>query len=166
MKIEIDLKDILQDDDYGSETMQESIRRQVVEKIEANLAKGISKRIDEEVSKAIDEQIKKSLDEIRPNLISEILDAEYISVDIYGNRAKEPTTFRAQLIKCVHEQMVYKKEYYSNDKNAFTRAVDEVLETQAKAFEAQFKKLVDDNYIAQTKAYAVKVLKEKLGITT
>jgi len=164
MKIEIDLKDILQDDDYGSETMQESIRRQVVEKIESTIAKGLTKRIDEEVSKAIDEQIKKALDEIRPNLITEILDAEYISVDIYGSRSKEPTTFRKQLIRCVNESMVYKKESYSSDKNPFTRAVDAVLEEQAKQFKTQFDAIINKEYVAETKAYAVKVLKEKLGL--
>lgn len=163
MKIEIDLKDILQDDDYGSETMQESIRRQVVEKLQSDLAKGITNKIDEEVSKAINEQIKKALDEIRPNLIKEILDTPYFSVDKWGSRAKESTTFRNQLVKSVHEQMIYQKTNYPSERNAFTKAVDEVLQNEAKAFETQFKKLVDDNYVAQTKAYAVKVLKEKLG---
>lgn len=160
MKIEIDLKDILQDDDYGSETMQESIRRQVVSSIESRLLKGIEKRIDEQVSKAIDEQIKKSLDEIRPNLINQILDAEYVSVDKYGDRSKEPTTFRKQLIKAVNESMVYKP---TTDKNAFTSAVDEVLKKQSDEFKKQFNQIINDNYVAETKAYAVKVLREKLG---
>lgn len=164
MKIEIDLKDILQDDDYGSETMQESIRRQVVENIQASLAKGISKKIDEEIAKAIDEQIKKSLDEIRPSLIAEILDAEYVSVDRYGDRSKEPTTFRKQLIKAVNENMVYKKGNYHNNSNPFTIAVDEVLAIQAKEFQKQFNLIIDSNYVTETKAYAVKVLKEKLGL--
>lgn len=164
MKIEIDLKDILHDDDYGSETVQESIRRQVVEKIEANLSKGISKRIDEEVAKAIDEQIKKSLDEIRPSLISEILDAEYVCIDRYGDRSKQPTTFRKQLIKAVNENMVYRKTQYQSEMNQFTKAVDAVLAEQSKQFKAQFDEIINKEYVADTKAYAVKVLKEKLGI--
>lgn len=163
MKIEIDLKDILQDDDYGSETMQESIKRQVIQNIESKVAQGISKKIDIEVSKAIDEQIKKSLDEIRPNLISEILDAEYISVDRYGDRSKEPTTFRKQLIKAVNENMVYKQTSYPSDRNPFTNAVDEILKTQVNEFKKQFDSIINANYIAETKAYAVKTLREKLG---
>lgn len=163
MKIEIDLKDILQDEYENSETLSQSIKRQVVESITANLAKGIERKIDEEVSKAIDEQIKKSLDEIRPNLITQILDEEYTVVDRYGSRSKEKTTFRNQLIKVVTEEFVYKKSSYNSDKNPFTRAVDEVLEMQAKAFKKQFDELISANYVAETKAYAVKVLKEKLG---
>lgn len=164
MKIEIDLKDILHDEDYGSETMQESIRRQVVANIEKKVADGLSKRIDQEVSKAIDEQIKKALDEIRPNLINEIMDAEYVSVDRYGDRSKEPTTFRKQLIKAVHENMVYKKSSYSSDRNTFTQAVDDILRTQVDSFKKEFDNIIKADYVAETKAYAVKVLKEKLGL--
>lgn len=164
MKIEIDLKDILHDDDYGSETVQESIRRQVTDKLVAQFSGGISKKIDTEISKAIDEQIKKSLDEIRPNLINQILDAEYVSVDRYGDRSKEPTTFRKQLIKAVNENMVYKKESYSSNQNAFTNAVDEILRSQVNEFKKQFDAIISANYVAETKAYAVKILKEKLGL--
>lgn len=163
MKIEIDLKDILHDEEFGSETMAESIKRQVVDNIQKTLSKGITNKINEEVSNAIDEQIKKSLDEIRPNLIAEILDKEYVCVDRYGSR-KEPTTFRNQLIKVVHEEMVYKKSNYSSDKNVFTKAVDGVLETQVLAFKKQFDEIITKEYVAETKAYAAKVLKEKLGL--
>ena len=164
MKIEIDLKDILFDEEYGPETMQESIRRQVVANIESTVIKGIGKKIDTEISKAIDEQIKKSLDEIRPNLITQILDAEYVSVDRYGDRSKEPTTFRKQLIKAVNENMGYKNSQYSSDRNPFTEAVNKVLEEQSKQFKKQFDELITKEYVTETKAYAVKVLKEKLGL--
>lgn len=165
MKIEIDLKDILFDEDYGPETMQESIKRQVVSNIEMKMLAGIEKKIDLEVSKAIDEQIKKSLDEIRPCLIKEILETEYISIDQYGQRSKEPTTFKKQLIKAVNETMVYKKTSYSSDRNAFTNAVDEVLTQQAAQFKKHFDEIITNEYVKETKSYAVKVLKEKLGIS-
>lgn len=164
MKIEIDLKDIMHDEDFGSETMAESIKRQVVANIEKKLSDGISKKIDAEVSKAIDEQIKKSLDEIRPSLISEILDAEYVSVDRWGDRTKEPTTFRKQLIKSVNENLVYQRSHNSYDRNTFTKAVDEVLSLQVQSFKKQFDEIITKEYVAETKAYAVRVLKEKLGI--
>jgi hypothetical protein len=163
MKVEIDLKDILYDEDFGPETLKESIKRQVVANIEQKIVKGIDKKIDSEVSKAIDDQIKKSLDEIRPSLITEILDAEYVSVDRYGQRSKEPTTFRKQLVQAVNENMVYKQTSYSNDRNPFTSAVDEILRTQVDTFKKQFDAIINANYVAETKAYAVKVLKEKLG---
>lgn len=164
MKIEIDLKDILFDENYGPETMQESIRRQVVANIEKTVVAGIGKRIDIEISRAIDEQIKKSLDEIRPGLIEHIIDAEYYPVTNYGDRSKEPTTFRKQLVKAVHEKMVYKNSTYSSDRNEFTNAVNAVLDLKTKEFQKSFNEIVDKEYIEKTKAYAVKVLKEKLGV--
>lgn len=165
MKIEIDLKDILHDEDYGSETLQESIKRQVVEKLTASVSQGISKKIDTEISKAINEKIKKSLDKIKPNLINEIFDAEYIQVDRWGDRTGKPTTFRKELIRSINEEMVYKKSHSSYDRNIFTKAVDEAVAIQCETFKKEFNKLVDADYIAQTKAYAIKVLQEKLGIT-
>jgi hypothetical protein len=164
MKIEIDLKDILFDEDYGPETMQDSIKRQVVSNIEKTLVSGISKKIDLEISKAIDEQIKKSLDEIRPSLITEILDTEYVSVDRYGDRNRTPTTFRKQLIAAVNESMVYKRSIYSSEENAFTKAVNAVLAEQANQFRKHFDEIITNEYVKETKAYAVKVLKEKLGL--
>lgn len=164
MKIEIDLKDILFDENYGPETMQESIKRQVVDKMILQLSGGISKKIDTEIAKAIDEQIRKSLDDIRPNLIEQILDTEYISVDRYGDRTKEPTTFRKQLIKTVNENMVYKRESYHGSQNAFTNAIDSILADKAKEFRKQFDEIITNEYVKETKAYAVKILKEKLGI--
>lgn len=164
MKIEIDLKDILQDDDYGSETLQESIKRQVISNIQSKVSQGIEKKIDIEISGAIEEQIKKALEEIRPNLIMEIMDAEYVAVDRYGDRSKEPTTFRKQLIKSIHENMVYKNTQYDSERNNFTRAVNDVLTSQIKGFKTQFDEIINKEYVEQTKAYAIKVLKEKLGI--
>lgn len=164
MKIEIDLKDILFDEDYGQETMQESIKRQVVANIETTLASGISKKIDEQVSRAIDQQVTKAIDEIRPNLIEHILDAEYVQVDRWGNRTGKPTTFRTQLVSAVHENMVYKNTSYSSDRNAFTNAVNEILKQQADQFKKNFDEIITNEYVKETKAYAVKVLKEKLGV--
>jgi len=163
MKIEIDLKDILLDEDYGPESMQDSIRRQVIANIEKTVVSGIGKKIDIEIAKAIDDKIKKSLDEIMPSLINEIIDAEYFPVSNYGDRAKEPTTFRKQLIKCVTENMVYKNSGYSSDRNAFTNAVNAVLDEKIKMFQKEFNSLVDKEYVEKTKEFAAKTLKEKLG---
>jgi len=45
MKIEIDLNDIL-GDETGAETLQDSIKRQVIEKFTREIKAGISKRIE------------------------------------------------------------------------------------------------------------------------
>jgi len=60
--------------------------------------------------------------------------------------------------------MVYKKNTsYSSERNAFTNAINDVLDKQALEFKKCFDEIINKEYIEQTKAYAVKVLKEKLG---
>jgi hypothetical protein len=52
MKIEIDLNDIL-GDEWGTETLADSVRRQVVEKLTQTVKEGVAKKIDHEVSRVI-----------------------------------------------------------------------------------------------------------------
>lgn len=163
MKIEIDLNDIL-GDEYGAETIQESVKRQVVEKMSLEIKSGIGRKIDEELARLIQETLKKSLEEVSPKLITELMDAEYISVDRYGSRSKEKTTFRTELVKAIQEQMVYKTESYRDRQSFFTNAVDEVVQNEVSKFKTEFNGQVNNAYLQQTMEYAVKVLKERLNI--
>lgn len=164
MKIEIDLDEILGDEN-GVETLQDSIRRQVVEKIQRDMSDGIKKRIDSEVAKAIDESIKVSLAAITPTLLSELMDAEYTPVDRWGDRqTAKTTTFRKQLVASIHEQMTYKKTTYDSDKTTFTRAVDDVVATNVSEFKTEFSKLVNAKFTEECMAFAIQKLKERLKI--
>lgn len=163
MKIEIDLNEILSDEDYGSETLQESVRRQVVTKLADQIKKGIGDRIDRDVSEVISETLSSSVKELMPNLINDLMSAEYCPITNWGDRG-EPTTFRKQLVKVIHEQMVYKKTSYSSDKNAFTVAVDGVISENIAIFKKDFDKLVNEAFTKECLEYAKKSLSEKLGL--
>jgi hypothetical protein len=162
MKIEIDLDDIL-GDEGGAETLQESVRRQVIDSVTNSIRKGVGTQIDHAVSKTISEEIKIFLTTKMPELCNEIMQAEYTPVNNYGQRG-EPTTFRKELIRGVTENLQYKKTQYSSDRNAFTRAVDEVIEEHVKSFKADFTKQVDAGFTAAAMEYATTTLKKKLGI--
>jgi hypothetical protein len=162
MKIEIDLNDILGDEN-GAETLQDSVRRQVVEHVTQTIRKGVGEKIDAAVSQTISAGIKEYLDGEMPNLMANLMDSEYLPVDRYGDRNK-PTTFRKELIRSITENMQYKKTNYSSDRNAFTKAVDEVIEENVKLFKADFSKQVNAQFTAAAMQYAVNTLKEKLGI--
>jgi hypothetical protein len=162
MKIEIDLNDIL-GDESGSETLQESVRRQVIDSVTTTIKKGVGVQIDAAVSSTISAGIKDYLDNEMPALLSSIMDAEYTPVDRYGDRNK-PTSFRKELVRSIAENMVYKKTTYSSDKNAFTKAVDEVIEENLKLFRTDFEKLVNAGFTASAMEYATNALKKKLGI--
>lgn len=163
MKIEIDLNDIL-GDEGGVETLADSVRRQVIERLTSDVRKNIAKQVDEEVSAEIQKCIKTQLELVAPNFISELLDAEYMCVDRWGDRAKGTTTFRKEMIKAIHEEMKYKKGNYSNDQNAFTNAVDGLVKTNVDEFKKDFTKLVNQAFVNETLDFAVKTIKEKLKI--
>jgi hypothetical protein len=162
MKFEIDLNDILGDEN-GSETLQESIRRQVVDSVTQTVKKGIGTQIDQAIETTISTAINKYLTKEMPKLLATIMDAEYTPVDRYGDRNK-PTSSRKELVRSITENMVYRKTTYSGDKNAFTRAVDEVIEQNLKAFQSEFNKQIDSQFTAAAMEYASNALKKRLGI--
>lgn len=162
MKIEIDLNDIL-GDEYGAETLQESVRRQVVDGMTAAVKKGVGERINSAVSETINEEIKQYLNKEMPVLLASLMDAEFTPVSRFGE-VSQPTSFRKQLIISITENMQYKKTAYHSDANAFTKAVDAVITSHLETFKADFQKRVDADFTSKALAYATEALKKKLGI--
>ncbi len=118
MKFEIDLNEILGDEN-GVESIQESVRRQVVEKLTSEVKSGIAKKIDIEIAKQINTSMKEKLVEVMPGLIDQLLEHEYIPVDRYGDFQRDKfTTFRKELVKNITEGIVYKAQRSDYDKNA------------------------------------------------
>ena len=162
MKIEIDLNDIIGDEN-GAETLQDSVRRQVIDSVTATIKKGVGRQIDEAVAATITAGIKEFLDGKMPELCATVMETEYTPVSNYGQRGV-PTTFRAELVRVISENMQYKRSQYSSDKNAFTSAVDGVIEENMKLFKANFETLVNRQFTAEAMNYATNALKKKLGI--
>ena len=162
MKIEIDLNDILGDED-GAETLQDSVRRQVVEKLTKTIRDGVGRKIDEAVSAVISEEMQKAVQEQMPALVDDLLNAEYQPVTSWGERQGK-TTFRAELVKSITTQMKYEPKTYSSEENAFTRAVKSVIETKMSEFRVAFNKRIDDQFIADAMKFATDKLAERLGV--
>ena len=163
MKIEIDLNDIL-GDEYGAETLQESVKRQVVENLTKKVSLGIEKQIDSEVSKAIQDNLVLALAEKMPVLIDDLMGAEYQPVNPWGSKEGDRTTFRKALIKCITENMVYKKAQYPSDRNIFTKAVDSAIHERMDEIAKDYKKLVDETIGKEAFNLAIKTLQTKLGL--
>lgn len=162
MKIEIDLNDIL-GDEHGAESLQESVSRQVINAVTSGIQKGITHKIDEAVATTISQSISAYLEREMPGLLANIMDAEYVPVGRYGEKSS-PTSFRRELVRSINENMVYKRANYESDKNAFTKAVDQVVGSNLKEFKAEFQKQVDAQFTAQAMSYAAESLRKKLGI--
>lgn len=161
MKIEIDLNNILFDENYGPESLQESVHRQIVHNLQTQLtgtvAAKVRQEIDAQIADTVAEEIKKRL----PALFEDLMDAEYVPVSGYGSKGS-PTSFRKELVKTIQEQMVYKKTHSSYDANAFTKAVDSIVEEQVKAIRADFNKQVQTDVAKQAFDEAVKLLRQKI----
>jgi hypothetical protein len=162
MKFEIDLNDILSDE-FGAETLQESIKRQVVDNITKKISEGVLKRIDNEVNMQITSIINEAIADKMPAIVDDIMNCEYSPVDRYGTR-KDKTTFRKELVNTIAAECVYKNTSYNSDKNTFTKAVDNVVTEQMKLIEQNYKKEVDEAIGKKAFDLAIDTLKKKLGL--
>ena len=164
MKIEVDLNDIFCDEDgTASESLQESIERQVVAHLTLKMEKGIGGQIDEKVSEIIGKKVQDIADKMLPALAEDMLSAEYYPTTSYGER-RGPTTFRQELVSVITSELKYKVARYESDKNVFTKAVDAVIGENVKEFKADFNKLVSDKLRDEALNYAVDSLKKSLGV--
>lgn len=162
MKIEIDLNDILGDED-GAETLQESVKRQVVEKLTSTIRDGIGKKLDYEVARVIGEEIKAAVKLQMPTILDDLLNTEYRPVGQWGDR-DGMTTFRKELVKQVTAQLKYEKKQYEQEKNVFTKVIDEITKEQVGAFKIEFDRQINGCFIKEAMDYATAQLKARLGI--
>lgn len=162
MEIKVNLAEIFDETGEGY-SIEEVIKREVIRSITSTIKDGIEKQIKAEVSRVIDETLAETAKGLLPSLVNDLLNAEYFRVGRYGDREKEPTTFRKELIKVVTEQMVYKKTTYAGDRNVFTKAVDDVIAENTKLFQKEFNSIVNADFAKATLEYAISELKKKFG---
>jgi hypothetical protein len=163
MKIEIDLDDII-GDESGVETLQDSVRRQVVEAITQTIQSGIAKKIDREVSCVIDQEIKSAIQSKMPLIVDELLEAKYVQVDQWGSSTKQQTSVREQLVSNLKAEMVYKKPSSYDKPNTFTAAIDSLVSAKMKEFQSEFNKIVDAQFCKEAFDYAGNKLRERMQI--
>lgn len=164
MKVEIDLQDILADEYGQSETLAESIHRQVVDRITETINKGVRSRVDEAVDRLLNAAIKDAVIPRMDELLAEILDAEFVPVDRYGTKGKK-TTFREQLVETIRNECKIERDSYNRKpENAFTKAVDSCVADLAKKLESQFKEQVDADFSTRAVAMAKETFAKCLGI--
>lgn len=162
MKIEIDLNEIL-GDEQGVETIQESVRRQVIESLRRSIEDGVGKQITSEVSRIMDEEIRTAINVQMPQIINDLINSEYVMVGRYGN-VEGKTTFRAQLIKAITENCQYKKTQYDSERNLFTKAVDDCISENMKSMKEEFNNIYTEKFKNEALAYAVDRIKQLIGI--
>lgn len=165
MKVEINLDEVFRGEDgEPGETLQESITRQVIDRLSADNRQRFFQRFDEALTKVMQAQIAEVMKTRMPDMIDDIMNATYTPVSSYGQRG-EQTTFRAEIIKSVAANLVYKPSTYSSDENAFTQAVKSIVKAQTDAITKSLKGQIDGEFAKNAMTYAVKTLSERLGLT-
>lgn len=165
MKIEIDLNDVFRDEDGNpDESLEESVRRQVLERLSGDLRKRLFARLDEELSVIMREQLSVVMAEQMPALIDDIMNVTYTPVSSYGQRG-EPTTFRDEIVRSIGANMKYEPKNYSSDENAFTKAVKSVVEAKTGEIKKELLAQVDTKFRQDAIGFAVTELSKRLGLT-
>lgn len=165
MKIEIDLDDVFRDEDGNAEeSLQDSIRRQVITRLEGDMRKRLFSQIDERLAAIMNKQISEVMTERMPGLIDDIMNTTYTPISTYGSRSA-PTTFREEIIKAVASNMEYRPKNYSSEENAFTRAVKSIVEEQTRAFQKDLIAQIDDKFRKDALSFAVAELSKRLGLS-
>ena len=165
MKIEIDLDDVFRDENgYPEESSEDSIRRQILARLTNEYRERLFARFDDELAAVMQAQIREAVGVLMPPLVEDIMNAEFIPVSSYGERSK-PTTFRAEIVKAISSELIYKPKNYSSEENTFTRAVKAVVGEQTKAIEKALREEIDESFKRDALAFAVTRIQERLGLS-
>jgi hypothetical protein len=164
MEIKINLNDVFRDEDGApEETMEESIRRQIIDKLTGDMRKRLFDRVDEALAMVLQSEVAKAIEGKMPDLIDDILNVTYTPVTRYGDRGA-PTTFRSEIVKAIGENLKYEPRNYSSEENAFTRAVKSIVELKAREIQKAITEQVDTKFKEDAIKFAVSKLSERLGL--
>lgn len=165
MKIEIDLDTIFRTEDgEPNESLEEAVRREVLDRLSGDLRKRLFARLDETLATIMSAQVSEVVKEKMPSLIEDILNVSYTPVARYGDRGT-PTTFRNEIVKSIGEQMKYEPKSYGRDENPFTQAVRSIVDAKTDAIKDEITKRVDVQFKEDAIKFAVARLSERLGLS-
>jgi len=164
MKIEINLNDVFHDENGDpSETMEDAVRRQIIERLTGESRDRIFKRVDAEIGRILTEKLESVISDKMPSIIDDLMNATYTPVSRYGERGA-PTNFREQLVASITSNMTYAPKQWSHDENAFTRAVKSVVDAKTNEIKKAILDQVDTNFRAEAIKFAVTELSKRLGL--
>ena len=164
MKIEVNLNDVFCDENGDpSETIEDAIRRQIVDRLSSESRDRIFKRVDDEIGRILAKQLETTIGAKMPEIIDDLMNATYTPVGRYGDRGK-PTTFREELIASITSNMTYAPKQWPPDENAFTKAVKSVVGAKTDEIKKAILDQVDTNFRADAIKFAVAELSKRLGL--
>ena len=155
MQITINTADLL-----GDET---TIRDEVIEQISNALLLNLRKTVAEQVTNIIQEQLVQQVKFVISDLVNLHLDTEITVTGRYGSE-EESYTIRNKIASLIAGQLVYKKSNYSSERNAFTGAIDELVNRELKKFQNEFNSMVTKDLLKLCLDEATTKLKLACGV--
>lgn len=155
MQITINTADLL-----GDET---TIRDEVIEQISNALLLNLRKTVAEQVTNIIQDQLVQQVKFVISDLVNLHLDTEITVTDRYGSK-EESYTIRNKIASLIAGQLVYKKSNYSSERNAFTGAIDELVNRELKKFQNEFNSMVTKDLLNLCLNEATTKLKLACGV--
>jgi hypothetical protein len=165
ISIEISLENVFTDENgYPSESVEESIRRQVVQEI-TRTCKG---KIDSEIVNVVHSTVTKLIDdavaEKVPGMIEMLLNERYTPMTSWGEK-HAPTSVREELIKRFRDEFQYTKpdRYGNHTRTKFSDAVDKFVQEKLSEFKKEFNETVGKEFNAQAMKYVAEMVAKKFA---
>lgn len=149
MKIEVEV-DILNDDGSFTDEFKERIEEDVIKHSQKYMEILVKRQFDDEVAT----QISSIVSCVLESLVKSTFDEEFIPTDAWGNR-DEKTSIRKRIRKDVERMMKWDESSYLNSQNIYTKVIKSAVADNLKNFAAEFKRNVDERFVAECMQYAV-----------
>jgi hypothetical protein len=163
ISVEIDLDNVFcNENGFPEESVEESIRRQVIEEVSSFAKKNVGTEISNAVHEAVSKLINEAIEEKVPSMIEMLLSEEFTPVTAWGEKS-EPTSVRKELLKRFREEFQYIKvdRYGNRQKNKFTEAVDTFVTDSLKDFRKDFDDKVKAEFNKEAMKYVAEVVAKK-----
>ena len=144
----------------GDET---TIRDEVIEQVSNVLIRTFKEKVSNAVDVILSEEVSKVGAEIIGQIVNAHLDTVITPTNRYGEQ-EQPYTLRNKIAQITAAQCVYKKARYDSDKNAFSIAVDNVIEEELRKFQKEFNSIITKQILEQTMEQGVQRLREAFKI--
>ena len=165
ISIEISLENVFTDENgYPSESVEESIRRQVVQEITRTCKSKIDSEIVNVVHSTVTKLIDDAVAEKVPGMIEMLLNEQYTPTTSWGEK-HAPTSVREELIKRFRDEFQYTKtdRYGNRTSTKFTQAVDSFIQEKLSEFKKEFNETVGKEFNAQAMKYVAEVVAKKFA---
>jgi hypothetical protein len=142
------------------ELLGDTLKQEVAEIVADRLYSGLKVELEFAIQKRVDEALGDTLKTRMNELVNLAIDDTFTDVDSYG-RAGKTASIRERVADYVQKQCAIKDGY---NETTYSRILKETVSAEVRKFKEGFDSRVNKELIKQSAEYAMKKLKEAMGI--